>query len=197
MDRFLTREEGMELMDLLKIPLSSYGNFSVMKFAYKKKSLEYHPDKGGDPEKMARLNSLWSKLQEGVYQARQEFAAEHGPQVGAWFWDCNYCTVKDYFGKHFNTLIIKHFPQCCEQPMPECTCLTCKVGLQHAIYKQMHRKMCVVWGECFCYRCYCIWFAEPPRDPNTFGAWSAILGDLDLHLVNLYFKLTEDLTWGK
>ncbi|AFU25611.2 large T antigen [Alphapolyomavirus apaniscus] len=86
MDRFLTREEGMELMDLLKIPLSSYGNFSVMKFAYKKKSLEYHPDKGGDPEKMARLNSLWSKLQEGVYQARQEFAAEHGPQhdVPSW-----------------------------------------------------------------------------------------------------------------
>nr|AID54935.1 large T antigen [Trichodysplasia spinulosa-associated polyomavirus]AOA60182.1 large T antigen [Trichodysplasia spinulosa-associated polyomavirus]AOA60187.1 LTAg [Trichodysplasia spinulosa-associated polyomavirus]AOA60192.1 LTAg [Trichodysplasia spinulosa-associated polyomavirus]AOA60197.1 LTAg [Trichodysplasia spinulosa-associated polyomavirus] len=80
MDKFLSREESLELMDLLQIPRHCYGNFALMKINHKKMSLKYHPDKGGDPEKMSRLNQLWQKLQEGIYNARQEFPTSFSSQ---------------------------------------------------------------------------------------------------------------------
>nr|AVK92961.1 middle T antigen [Trichodysplasia spinulosa-associated polyomavirus] len=196
MDKFLSREESLELMDLLQIPRHCYGNFALMKINHKKMSLKYHPDKGGDPEKMSRLNQLWQKLQEGIYNARQEFPTSFSSQVGSWYWEANLISLKEYFGKKkYDENVIKHWPQCAEKALKECKCLTCKIGLQHFVYKQMHQKKCVVWGECFCYKCYCAWFGEDLYCLDSLWAWSCIVGEVDFHLVNLYLRVNQGFNW--
>ncbi|BBG62096.1 large T antigen [Rhinolophus pearsonii polyomavirus 1] len=76
MDKFLSREEMTELMELLQVPMHCYGNLPMMKINYKKMCKSYHPDKGGDEQKMKRLNELWQKLQDNVCSARQEYPTE-------------------------------------------------------------------------------------------------------------------------
>ncbi|QBR53201.1 large T antigen [Tree shrew polyomavirus 1] len=72
MDQALSTAERHELMDLLKLTRAAYGNISLMKRQYKKVSKEYHPDKGGDPQKMQRLNELFQKLQVTLLEVRSE-----------------------------------------------------------------------------------------------------------------------------
>ncbi|BAZ96598.1 large T antigen [Rhinolophus simulator polyomavirus 3] len=84
MDRFLSREEMKELMGLLQVPMHCYGNLPMMKINYKKMCKSYHPDKGGDENKMKRLNELWQKLQENVCSARQD---TRPPPYGSSTWE--------------------------------------------------------------------------------------------------------------
>jgi len=46
---------------------ASFSYVSAKK-AYRKASLAFHPDHGGDPSKMARLNELWSRLKGEFYK---------------------------------------------------------------------------------------------------------------------------------
>nr|QFM78329.1 139 t antigen [Pan troglodytes verus polyomavirus 8] len=77
MDKVLNREESMELMDLLGLERSSWGNLPAMRKAYLKKCKEFHPDKGGDEDKMKRMNTLYKKMEQDVKIA-------HQPDFGAW-----------------------------------------------------------------------------------------------------------------
>nr|BAC81941.1 large T [JC polyomavirus] len=77
MDKVLNREESMELMDLLGLDRSAWGNIPVMRKAYLKKCKELHPDKGGDEDKMKRMNFLYKKMEQGVKVA-------HQPDFGTW-----------------------------------------------------------------------------------------------------------------
>nr|QWS67645.1 large T-antigen [Human polyomavirus 9]QWS67650.1 large T-antigen [Human polyomavirus 9]UMW88365.1 large T-antigen [Human polyomavirus 9] len=70
MDQTLSLEERNELMDLLQLTRAAWGNLSLIKKAYKTVSKIYHPDKGGNPEKMQRLNELFQKLQVTLLEIR-------------------------------------------------------------------------------------------------------------------------------
>ncbi|ARA71321.1 large T [Betapolyomavirus vicugnae] len=74
MDRTLDREESKELMALLGLSMSCWGNIPMMRRAYKVQCRNLHPDKGGDEEKMKRLTELYKKLEEtlGVIHSQNE-----------------------------------------------------------------------------------------------------------------------------
>ncbi|BAQ55564.1 large T antigen [bat polyomavirus 5b1] len=85
MDKFMDREELRELCELLQIPPHCYGNLPMMKINYKKMSKIYHPDKGGDAEKMKRMNELWQKLQDELSSSDDDGgsqSASPGPSTG-------------------------------------------------------------------------------------------------------------------
>ena len=56
MDRVLSRDEVKELMALLSLNTAAWGNIPLMQYKYRQTCLKLHPDKGGDGEKMKRLN---------------------------------------------------------------------------------------------------------------------------------------------
>ncbi|AFP94207.1 large T-antigen [bat polyomavirus 2a] len=72
MDKALTREESKELMELLGLSMTLYGQLPMMRKAYLSKCKEYHPDKGGDETKMKRMNELYKKLEDALSNASQE-----------------------------------------------------------------------------------------------------------------------------
>ncbi|AGR44742.1 large T antigen [Zetapolyomavirus delphini] len=78
----LTLDEQHELMDLLGLERTLYGCYGLMKTAFKSAALKYHPDKGGDPALMQRLNVLFGKL----------------PEYGTPEWDAWW----DNWNRHFN-----------------------------------------------------------------------------------------------
>ncbi|AFU25598.2 large T antigen [Piliocolobus rufomitratus polyomavirus 1] len=82
MERVLQKSEKTQLMELLGIPKYAFGNFPIMKTAYKRASKSLHPDKGGSTEKMMLLNSLWQKFQEGFIELRnsESFSEAYGSQ---------------------------------------------------------------------------------------------------------------------
>jgi len=41
--------------------------YEAAKEAYRKAALLLHPDRGGDMEKMAKINALWTKIQKEIY----------------------------------------------------------------------------------------------------------------------------------
>nr|QKX49052.1 small antigen [Polyomavirus sp.] len=60
-------KEIRELRELLGLP--SHASYDDIKAAYRKQALMYHPDKGGDEEKMKRLNCLMDKAKEYDFSA--------------------------------------------------------------------------------------------------------------------------------
>ncbi|AXS76445.1 large T antigen [Myocastor coypus polyomavirus 1] len=80
MDRVLGWGERKRLMHLLGVPLEKYGNYPVMRDAYKSKVLEYHPDKGGDGKLMSELNNLWKAFTDGLHLLRECEEREHKQQ---------------------------------------------------------------------------------------------------------------------
>ncbi|AFP94187.1 large T-antigen [bat polyomavirus 2c] len=76
MDHALSSEERKELCNLLGIARHCYGNYPLMKSNFKHACLKYHPDKGGDQEKMARLNFLWQKFLSYFMEMRRNIPEE-------------------------------------------------------------------------------------------------------------------------
>ncbi|AWD33791.1 large T antigen [Deltapolyomavirus canis] len=72
MDAVLTKAEKKELMSLLSLNAACYGNLPLMQQKYKKAALKFHPDKGGDEEKMKRLNTLFSKVYQNLSDLRDQ-----------------------------------------------------------------------------------------------------------------------------
>ncbi|ASH97632.1 large T antigen [Giant panda polyomavirus] len=72
MDAVLTKAEKDELMSLLGLAPTCYGNLPLMQQKYKKASLKFHPDKGGDEEKMKRLNCLFGKVYNSFSDLRDQ-----------------------------------------------------------------------------------------------------------------------------
>ncbi|AWD33745.1 large T antigen [Mastomys natalensis polyomavirus 2] len=70
MDKILTAEEKQILISLLELDPQYWGDYGRMQKCYKKKCLQLHPDKGGDGQLMQQLNTLWTKLKDGLYRVR-------------------------------------------------------------------------------------------------------------------------------
>ncbi|BBG61990.2 large T antigen [Myotis horsfieldii polyomavirus 2] len=153
MDQFLERDEAKELMELLNIPKHCYGNLPMMKINYKKMCLIYHPDKGGDPAKMKRMNELWQKLNDGFCNAR-------GTEVGfcnTFFWEEDFQTLGDVLGPAFHTRILRAWPACFMTPKVTCNCVHCLLVMQHKVLKLDTNKKCL--GK------------PPPYGSETWEQW--------------------------
>nr|AKI28602.1 large T antigen [MW polyomavirus] len=91
MDRVLSRDEVKELMALLSLNVAAWGNIPLMQYKYRQACLKLHPDKGGDGEKMKRLNELFSKMYTTIEKLRREgevyFPAKGNPTYGTPEWD--------------------------------------------------------------------------------------------------------------
>ncbi|AFP94199.1 large T-antigen [bat polyomavirus 4a] len=93
MDKALNREESQELMQLLGLSMTLYGQLPMMRKAYLNKCKEYHPDKGGDEQKMKRMNELYKKLEDALSAASREetvwtsWASGECPTYGSAEWD--------------------------------------------------------------------------------------------------------------
>ncbi|AGV77095.1 large T antigen [African elephant polyomavirus 1] len=100
MDRALNREDSKSLMGLLGLNMEQYGNVPLMYNRYKKKCLQYHPEKGGNATIMKELNRLWTQFtcslekvrrqdEEGQSWSRSEVPTYGTPEWEAWWSDFN------------------------------------------------------------------------------------------------------------
>lgn len=116
--------------------MDKWGDHKAMRRAYHKKCLEYHPDKGGDEEKMKRLNCLYKML------TKETMTFSDSSQ--RWSWSTTevggdlYCFVWGYCNHSAN-------PSCRNK------CLMCTLRKCHMIrakYKPLR------WRVCYCYECF-------------------------------------------
>ncbi|WAA14045.1 Small T antigen [Lyfec polyomavirus MAF4] len=183
MDSVLSRQEKKELCGLLDMPLHCFGNVPMMKDRFKKACLKHHPDKGGDGAKMMRLNCLWSNFQQEMTKLRAEANYSTFQVSSQLFWDLEFNTLKDYLGQ-CKTRFLKG-PSCLTSKSCFCRCITCRLNKQHRDIKDVTERKCLVWGQCFCYHCYLLWFGFPPNW-ESFDWWQEIIMNTDMHLLRLF-----------
>ncbi|CAX87761.1 small T antigen [Sumatran orang-utan polyomavirus] len=174
MDKILTKQQRKELIVLLDIEACDYGNYSIMKQQYKKMCLIYHPDKGGDGEKMRKLNSLWQAFNTELLEIRDNrFDMEQVRQMDIDVWD-DLLTVKEALDD-FEHIFVKVVPSCFNRvAVCKCKCIVCKLRQQHLIIKE--HKRCVLWGECFCHKCYVEWYGLSGTEQHLIW-WKKIIQD--------------------
>ncbi|QIQ69374.1 large T antigen [Sciurus carolinensis polyomavirus 1] len=101
MESALTRDEQKELMGLLGLDPGCWGAMQLMRRAYHKKCLEYHPDKGGDGEKMKRMNVLYKKVMDNIERETPEqtwsWNSTEIPTYGTAAWDQWWQDFNDLF----------------------------------------------------------------------------------------------------
>lgn len=179
MDRALARSELRRLMELLELPATTYGNIPLMKAQFRRRILELHPDKGGDTNRMAELNVLWEKFMQNLTERRSAFLARVGGLD-----ECK--SAAEFLGKKFEERVCK-VPEQCIKGLPFCKCLCCKLLRQHLDLKICYDKKCLVWGECFCFKCFCIWFALHPDSEVSLHRWKSVIGGLEFVLLDVTF----------
>lgn len=180
MDRALTRSEMRRLMSLLQLPASMFGNLALMKQNFRRRILELHPDKGGDHTLMAELNVLWDRFMKNLADKRNTFLGS----VGLPWASMDFATVGGVLGSSFDKKLCK-VPVQCMTGLRHCSCIMCRLILQHQDRKIDLRKPCLVWGECFCFKCFALWFALPLDEETTFLRWRHIIRDLEIVLLDL------------
>ncbi|AIT68769.1 small t antigen [Bovine polyomavirus 3] len=186
MDRVLAREEAKELLGLLGLPPTCWGNMPLMKKKLREARIKYHPDKGGDNQTMARLNDLWAKAQaklESVHESDPGFFS--GPV--SFFWDSDYPTLGEMLGPLWGSKI-KRNSHCVVFGMRACTCITCVLGQIHQKKLKAWRRP-ITWGECYCFNCYLVWFGLR-RDWAAHYWWSCILFNSTMDELGLWGKIT-------
>lgn len=169
-------------MSLLELAPACYGNFPLMQQKYKKASLKLHPDKGGDEEKMKRLNSLFSKVVTSLAELRDQ-PRSFSSQVN--LLDKLFFTAGDYYGPQFDKKMVKDFDLCCKQGLSlSCRCVCCRLERQHLQLKKEKSKPCLVWGECLCFSCYRHWFGLD-LNAETLHWWKYCIWRLPMGWLNL------------
>ncbi|AGA82601.1 small T antigen [Betapolyomavirus ptedavyi] len=175
MDKALNREESQELMQLLGLHMTLYGQLPMMRKAYLNKCKEYHPDKGGDEQKMKRMNELYKKLEDALSAASKEetvwnswASGEVGKDVSPGP-DALYCRDWDVCSKGLAATY--------------CTCLLCLLRKQHQ-KRRVFNLFLNVWGRCYCFTCYLHWFGLD-KTYTSFLMWCSCIGEIpmrDLHI---------------
>nr|BCB97620.1 small T antigen [Bat polyomavirus] len=181
MERLLEREERTTLLELLGVNPQTFRNVPLMKQAFKRACRKHHPDKGGGPEKMVLLNSLWQKYQEAVLDMRST------PEVRATqmnFWDA---TLQDMYPAAMLREMMLKGPHCLVKRRNNCTCLASTLINQHLKYKKLKSKQCLVWGECFCIFCFTLWYGMASTW-QTFEVWAQVIVELPYSLLQLTSK---------
>ncbi|UYP65709.1 small tumor antigen [Eptesicus serotinus polyomavirus 1] len=183
MDQALNREEKDTLCELLGIPRKCYGNYPLMKSSFRQACLKFHPDKGGDEALMQRLNSLWQRFQQAVYQLRRDLASSF--EVSACFWECPAPTLEERMKWGFKALFWKG--PCCflkSSLHSRCNCICCRLHRQHFSIKLLRNKRCLVWGECLCLSCFLLYFGFPPTW-ECIEEWQKVILHTDFSLLHL------------
>ncbi|ARA71320.1 small T [Betapolyomavirus vicugnae] len=167
MDRTLDREESKELMALLGLSMSCWGNIPMMRRAYKVQCRNLHPDKGGDEEKMKRLTELYKKLEETLGVIHSQNESEEGSwnasEVVLSDPNCPCCqnlaglNIGDIYGDIFSELIVKDWLSCKLGWNTKCTCFMCKLRRRHRLRVKAYKRP-LKWVECYCFECYVEWF---------------------------------------
>ncbi|AJA41157.1 small T antigen [Tadarida brasiliensis polyomavirus 2] len=178
MDRILERNERNDLIELLGVDSNCFSNFPIMRQAYKKASKKLHPDKGGDSEKMMLLNSLWQKYQEGLIDLRNTQVCE------ASLLDLFDDSLEDTYEAHVLRELLLKTPQCLVKGPSTCRCISSLLINQHEILKAVLQKRCLVWGECYCYFCFLLWFGLP-KNWETYEVWCAVICQMPKKLLQL------------
>ncbi|AFP94196.1 small t-antigen [bat polyomavirus 4b] len=182
MDRALSSEEKRQLCRLLGIARHCYGNYTLMKAHFRSACLKYHPDKGGDQEKMSELNALWQKFLAYSLELRRDIPEVSGP----FFWETDFPTLKDKIRCGLKLIFLRG-PGCLKKCARDsvCTCVYCRLHRQHSSLKALKSKNCLVWGECLCYSCFLLWFGFPITW-ETFEEWQKIIEHTECHLLHLH-----------
>lgn len=174
----------------------------MMKFHYRKACLKLHPDKGGNPQKMQRLNFLWQHFQESLDCLRNgEGAGIYSFQVKyPYYASGGLFTLQEVLGERLTPSKLLRGPGCKFNKGPvTCRCVTCKLNQQHRELKKSRNKPCLVWGECFCYSCYLLWFGFP-ETWESFDWWMEIIKQTEMSLLNLSdlckYALKMSLSWN-
>ncbi|AVY05543.1 small T antigen [Calomys tener polyomavirus] len=178
MDRTLCRKEAQELMELLGLHMSCWGNVPLIRKKYLMKCKEYHPDKGGDERLMKRLNELYKKLEENVNVVHMENYEEawNSSQVFHCTGDC--CNPNNLVGVIFGEMLdqcILHAWDCVLQPGRDCKCVHCFLERRHKNRYKKYKKP-LIWLSCYCFTCYCLWFGKP-KDPLSLHYWKVLLSN--------------------
>ncbi|AFU25582.1 small T antigen [Alphapolyomavirus quartipanos] len=174
MDQILSRSQRKELISLLDLPPDEYGNYPLMKHQFKKMCLVYHPDKGGDGEKMRKLNSLWQLFNNQLLEMRDNrFDMQQVRNMSLDDWD-DLLTLREAVDG-FEEKFIKVFPCCFTRIAAyKCRCIVCMLRQQHLIMKEDKRY--VLWGACFCHRCYLDWYGLCGTEQHLIW-WKRLIQD--------------------
>ncbi|AFU25599.1 small T antigen [Piliocolobus rufomitratus polyomavirus 1] len=185
MERVLQKSEKTQLMELLGIPKYAFGNFPIMKTAYKRASKSLHPDKGGSTEKMMLLNSLWQKFQEGFIELRNSEVCPVN------FSDCYDIKLVKICGgpKRFNDAFLRS-PQCLQKGLNLCKCITSLLFNQHDTIKLGSNKICLMWGECFCFYCFILWYGME-KNWETFDIWKFVIAEMPAGLLKVDSEISK------
>ncbi|QIQ69376.1 small T antigen [Sciurus carolinensis polyomavirus 1] len=161
MESALTRDEQKELMGLLGLDPGCWGAMQLMRRAYHKKCLEYHPDKGGDGEKMKRMNVLYKKVMDNIERETPE---------QTWSW--NSTEVRDKMDMMSpSAFYIRVWGHCNLGLLSSCDCLMCTLRKCHQIRCKYNS---LVWLRCYCFDCFLQWFGME-NNYYAFETWREVV----------------------
>ncbi|AFU25616.1 small T antigen [Betapolyomavirus calbifrons] len=163
MDHTLTRDESKLLMELLNLPMEQYGNFPLMRKAFLQKCKILHPDKGGDQETAKMLISLYKRLEAEVQSLNTDD-----------------CFTTDQVCEISNMIFLKDW-RTCRMGSVKCTCLFCLLKREH---KQQLIGRPKVWGTCYCFNCYILWFGLE-HTYDIFLSWKALIAITPFRNLNI------------
>lgn len=175
-------------MGLIGLSMACWGNLPLIQHKVRMASKKYHPDKGGDPEKMQRLNVLKEKLDATLRDQMSSSPTWHFSEKVS-FWTIP-LTVGEFCGPDFHKKKVWDFHLCVKQGMISCKCLHCLLKKQHHLKVEEQLGKPTIWGHCWCYSCYLLWFGLPV-DPESFMWWTHIIYQTPLD----YLGISEALLW--
>ncbi|QSX73084.1 small t antigen [Orca polyomavirus] len=180
MDRALLKEEKLQLIKLLEISPGDYGILPLMKEAFKKACKKYHPDKGGNGPEMQQLNSLWDKFNSGLLNVTLDEV------YITWFKPLLETSVGQHCGgEKFDLNFIKS-PACLKGPNPFCSCIISQ-GLQRHQRLKKEGKKGILWGNCWCFTCFCIWYGVDPERHRTLVYYKLVIRNSPFLLIPINF----------
>lgn len=190
MDKLLSRDEVKELMQLIGLSMSNWGNLPLIQHKVREASRKHHPDKGGDPQKMQRLNVLKDKLTATLRDQSSGNPIWHFSSDEVSFWDLQ-LTVGEFLGVEFSRKKLWNFEMCVMQGLRACCCLHCLLRRKHKkLAKQMAKdqKGPLVWGHCWCFQCYLQWFGED-KNTESFEWWTQIIYGTQMDVLNIWGQI--------
>lgn len=192
MDTVLTREEATELMALLNMPMTLWGNIPAIRKGFINACKHMHPDKGGNEEDMKKLNNLYQKMQRNLHRLNKETQNEELDDMQTWSSTevqlFKYChlgesayfdgpvTVQDFYGQSLPSAACKDWDTCSKFDKVMCPCMLCILKRRHT-YKSKKFRRPMYWGRCWCFYCFCVWFGVPDNY-EAFYWYMALMKDM-------------------
>lgn len=171
----LNRQERITLMSLLELSPEAFGDWGLMSHKYRKAAKRFHPDKGGDPEKMAMLNCYMAK-----YQAYIGCSSDLTDSPVSHFLDLDFYTLGEWLGERPSLKLCRD-PLWCPKTCG-CSCCMCLLSRRHK--EKTKANPGVMWNQCLCLTCFLRWFGYS-RGPRVIEAWKKCVFNYPLHMTGL------------